>query len=260
MPPGSTSGPLRGARILVTRPARQAGGLAQKLAVIDGMPVIFPAIAILPPADPAALAATHAHLAEYDYAVFVSANAVEFGAPDPRRWPAGLTPFAPGPGTAEAVAATGIAGVRIPTDRYDSDGLLALPEFASPAGKRIVVFRGDGGRDQLGDTLRKRGAQVDYVSCYRRARPSNADGLAQLLARNGIDAVTITSSEGLHNLWSLLDTPARARWAALPTFVPHERIADRARELGLVAVLTGSGDAGLIAALLQWAADASGHL
>jgi uroporphyrinogen-III synthase len=254
MPGFTSSGPLRGARVLVTRPARQAGGFAQKIAAIGGVPVIFPAIAILPPDAPVALARVHARLGEYDYAVFVSANAVEFGVPDPHAWPASLVAFAPGPGTAEALAATGIHGARVPSDRHDSDGLLALPEFTSPAGKRVIVFRGDGGREQLGDVLRARGAQVDYVTCYRRARPANADGLAQLFARRGIDAVAITSSEGLDNLWALLDDATHRSWIALPTFVPHERIEAHARTLGLDARLTASGDAGLLAALLQWAA------
>lgn len=247
--------PLAGVGILVTRPARQAGTFAQKLAALGGAPIIFPAIAVLPPDDPVPLARVHAALQSYDFAVYVSANAVEYGAPDARRWPPRLVAFAPGPGTAEALAALGISGARIPATTFDSEGLLALPEFAAPQGKRIVVFRGDGGRELLGDTLRARGATVDYVSCYRRAAPaSGASGLAEAFRDGDIDAVTITSSEGLANLWTLCDEATRGRWRAQPTFVPHPRIAAHARELGLSAVETAGGDAGLIAGLLEWAA------
>src|SRR4030095_14571801 len=73
------AGPLAGLGVLVTRPARQAGGFAQKLAALGAPPCIFPAIAILPPENPEALARVHAALADYDIAVFVSANAVEYG-------------------------------------------------------------------------------------------------------------------------------------------------------------------------------------
>jgi uroporphyrinogen-III synthase len=246
---------LAGLGILVTRPARQAGAFAQKIAALGASPVIFPAIAILPPADRAALERAHAELAKYDFAVFVSANAVEYGSPEARRWPAGLIAFAPGPGTAEALAAAGIAGARVPATTFDSDGLLALPELAEPRGKRIAIFRGDGGREQLGDTLRARGAEVDYVACYRRAAPaSGAQGLAEAFRDGRIHAVTITSSEGLDNLWALADEASRAAWRSVPTFVPHPRIAKCARGLGLGVVETGGGDAGLIAGLVEWAA------
>lgn len=237
----------------MTRPARQAAGFANRIAALGGTPVIFPAIVILPPADPLALERAHAALRDYDYAVFVSANAVEYGAPDARRWPAGLLAFAPGPGTAQALADAGIADVRVPATTFDSEGLLALPELASPQGKRVLIFRGDGGREHLGDTLRSRGARVDYVACYRRARPAGgAAGLAEAFAQGRIHAVTITSSEGLDNLWGIVDEATRAAWRACPTFVPHPRIAAGAQALGLVAVATAGGDAGLIAGLLEW--------
>src|SRR5205814_9271927 len=53
-------------------------------------------------------------------------NAVEYGVPDPSRWPPSLRVFAPGPGTAEALAAIGLTGVQIPVTTFDSEGLLAL--------------------------------------------------------------------------------------------------------------------------------------
>ncbi len=247
--------PLAGFGVLVTRPARQAGGFAAKIAALGGAPVVFPAIAILPPADSGPLARAHAALSRYDFAIFVSANAVEYGAPDSRRWPGTLLAFATGPGTAEALAAVGIAGARIPATTYDSDGLLAMDELANVRDKRVLIFRGDGGRGQLGDALAARGALIDYVACYRRARPeSGSAGLSEAFREQRIHAVTITSSEGLDNLWALVDDATRAAWRACPTFVPHPRIAARAREIGLAVVETGAGDAGLIAGLLEWAA------
>ena len=123
-------------------------------------------------------------------------------------------------------------------------------------GKRVVIFRGDGGREQLADALaRARRAASTTSRCYRRATPeSGAGGLDEAFASGRIDAVTITSSEGLDNLWALADEATRAAWRACPTFVPHPRIAAHARELGLAVVETAGGDAGLIAGLLEWAA------
>jgi uroporphyrinogen-III synthase len=69
-----------------------------------------------------------------------------------------------------------------------------------------------------------------------------------------VQAVTITSGEGLDNLWKLADAATRAAWRTVPTFAPHPRIAARARELGLAVTETAGSDAGLVAGLLEWAA------
>jgi uroporphyrinogen-III synthase len=248
------TGPLQGARIVITRPARQAAGLAKQIAALGGKPVMFPAIIILPPADGSALVRAQRNLAQYDYAVFVSANAVEYGVGDPASWPAHLIALAPGPGTATALAAVGIGHARIPTTTMDSEGLLALPELADVKGKRIVIYRGIGGRELLGESLSERGAQVDYVECYQRAKPRGDFSTMAAAWRAGvIGALTLTSSEGLDNLWAVFDGATRAGIAATPTFVPHARIAERARTLGFSRVrVTAPTDAGLLASLLEY--------
>ena len=247
-------GPLGGAGIVVTRPARQSAGLAQQIAALGGTPLIFPSIVILPPRDRGALEEAHRRLAEYAYAIFVSANAVEFGVVDRASWPPGLIAFAPGPGTATALREAGVPDVRLPATTMDSDGLLALPEFADIAGKPIVIFRGGGGRDLLPDALLARGARVAQVDCYQRARPTSSPaGLIEAWRDHRVDAVTITSSEGLTNLWDLLDAEGRRYLRATPVFVPHARIGEHARTLGLATVVvTPPADAGLLASLLEY--------
>jgi uroporphyrinogen-III synthase len=248
------SGPLSGAGVVITRPARQAAGLARAIAALGGKPLMFPAIVILRPTDEAPLREVQRNLARYDMAIFVSANAVEYGVGDPAAWPAQLLPLAPGPGTAAALAAVGITNARIPAASMDSEGLLALPELASVAGRRIVIFRGAGGRELLHRTLAERGAHVEQIECYRRARPATgAAGLIEAWRDGRIDAVTLTSSEGLDNLWAIFDVEARSYLAATPAFVPHAAIAELASALGLRSIIvTPPADAGLIASLLEY--------
>lgn len=248
------TGSLNGAGIVITRPARQAAGLASEIAALGGKPLVFPAIVILPPADVSALREAQRRLADYDIAVFVSGNAVEYGVGDAAAWPAHLRVLAPGPGTAAALAAVGIGGVNIPATTMDSEGLLALPELANVAGKRIVVFRGETGRELLKSALEARGASVTQVACYRRARPAGgASGLVEAWRERRIDAVTLTSAEGLDNLWAILDHEGQGYLAATPAFVPHPRIAERAKALGLrETIVTPPADAGLLAALLEY--------
>ena len=127
----------------MTRPARQAGGFAQRIAALGARPVIFPAIVILPAADPEPLLRAHAALADFDCAIFVSANAVEYGVPDPRSWPLRLVALAPGPGTAEALASVGITDVRVPATTFDSEGLLAV----------AAIYRRGRGVDEMPEPL-----------------------------------------------------------------------------------------------------------
>ena len=252
-PPPPEPGPLEGVGVIVTRPQRPAAVFASRIAALGGRPLIWSAIVILPPADRAQLDDVHARLDDYAMAIFVSANAVEFGARAGRAWPAALRTYAPGPGTAEALAAAGIVDTRIPAKSWDSEGLLELPDLADVAGKRIVIFRGEGGREFLGNTLRARGAIVDHVPCYRRVAPeAGADGLVEALREGRAHALTLTSAEGVDNLIVALGPEGREMLVKLPAFAAHPRIAERAREHGLQAVETSGGDGGLLSGLLDW--------
>lgn len=252
----SASGPLAGLTIVVTRPAAQAGPLAEAIAAAGGTPLIFPLLEISPAADPQALIEAVARLADYAIAVFISPNAVDFALPAILAggpWPRTLIPAAVGQGTVKALAAYGVDGCVVPSARFDSEALLALPELAAERvrGRRVAIFRGDGGRELLAETLTERGAEVDCITCYRRSGPSA--GMASLLDawRAGrLDALTVSSSEGLRHLVGLLDDEGRRFLIETPLFVPHERIAESAQALGLRnIVLTEAADTGILAGL-----------
>lgn len=260
MEPGSASArgvaPLRGRGIVVTRPAGQAGRLARTLQAAGATVIVFPVIEIRAVADAAAARARLARLASYDALVFVSANAVEHGfalLADGVPLPASLSIVAVGTGTAAALHAHGVSRVVMPDERYDSEGMLKLPELTDVAGKQVLIVRGSGGRELLGQTLAARGARVEYAECYERARPAtSAEPLIRAWRQDALHAVTITSSEGLHNLWVMLGAEGQAHLRATPLFVSHERIAATAHALGLDDVIpTAPGDEGLVAALMR---------
>ena len=251
--------PLAGRTVVVTRPRAQAEGLAARIAVAGGEPLLFPLLEIAPVADPAPLAGCAARLADYHLLVFISPNAVAYSLPTLLAggpWPAGLTAAAVGGSTVAALAPYGVGRVVAPTVRFDSEALLDLPEMQAEAvaGKRIALIRGDGGRELLGDTLRQRGATVDAIPCYRRLPPAlPASLLTARWATGQLDAITVSSSEGLRYLVDLLDAAGRTALATTPVFVPHQRIADNATALGLHRViLTGPADDGIVAGLCAY--------
>jgi uroporphyrinogen-III synthase len=251
-----SNGPLAGKTIVVTRPARQAERLAKLIRAAGGEAILYPVIEIRDVDDPARLNGLIDRLDEFDLAVFISPNAAgkAIGLIEARRaLPATLAVAAVGPGTAKELAGLGIANVVAPGGRGDSEALLALPQLAQPRGKRVIVFRGDGGRELLADELTARGALIEYATCYRRVRPDlDPAPLFAAWASRRLNAVTVTSSEGLRNLCEMVGAAGRALLAQTPLFVTHPRIGQTAREVGLsdVIVATEPGDEGLVAALV----------
>jgi uroporphyrinogen-III synthase len=243
---------LAGRRVVVTRPAGQTAHMAALIRAAGGEPVLFPALEILDAEDLQPVLALVDRLDAFDLAIFISANAVDKAldlVQARRAWPAGLRVATVGRGSERALERHGFAAVIAPSERFDSEALLDLPELKDVAGKRVVIFRGDGGRELLGDTLAARGAKVECAECYRRGRPrTDVAPLRALWERHQLDAFTVTSSEGLANLHDMLGDAGRQWLKQTPIFAPHERIAAAARALGVqTVVLTAPGDEGLVA-------------
>jgi uroporphyrinogen-III synthase len=254
--------PLAGRGIVVTRPALQSAHLAELIRAAGGNPILFPAIEIVAVDDPQSLIALSDRLDEFELAIFISPSAVNM-ALSVIRARRGLPPHlklaAIGPGGVRELGNFGLTGVIAPGMRFDSEALLDLPEMRDVAGRRIVIFRGDGGREMLGDTLTARGARIEYAECYRRVRPQ-ADAAPLLLAweRAGLHAAVVTSSEALRNLFDLVGECGQPRLRKTPLFVSHPRIEQAARTLGVATVvLTGQGDEGLLRGMTQWFAGKS---
>jgi uroporphyrinogen-III synthase len=244
---------LAGLKIAVTRPRDQAAPLAQRIAQAGGTPLLFPLLDIAAVTDDAPLREQLSRLTQFDLAIFISPNAVQYGfaAIRPADLPPQLRIATVGQGSAKTLRELGIADILAPTERFDSEGLLALPELQNVAGWNVLIFRGDGGRELLGDTLKARGATVEYAACYRRSKPQQ-DITALLSAAP--DAITVTSSEALEHLRQMLENSGNEAWRDLPLFVPHPRIADLARQQGWGRVeTTASGDDGLLSGLIAWA-------
>jgi len=253
----NNSKPLAGRGIVVTRPALQAAHLADLIRAAGGNPILFPAIDIVAVDDARALLALIDRLDGFDIAIFISPSAIDMAMSlitARRELPPHLKLAAIGPGSVRELGKFGVTGVIAPVERFDSEALLDLPEMLDVAGKRIVIFRGDGGRELLGDTLAARGAGIEYAECYRRIRPRADPGpLLSAWERDALHAVVVTSSEALRNMFELVGAPARPRLKTTPLFVPHPRIEQAAHALGVATVvLTGQGDEGMLQGMAQW--------
>ena len=238
---GMNPAPLSGRGIVITRPREHAQALAAVIQAAGGEPVFFPTIEIVSLPRPEVLD----RLDAFDLAIFVSPTAVAQGLESTgRAWPGALKIAAVGAGTAMALERHGFAAVIAPVGGADSEALAALPELQDLRGRSVLIFRGEGGREWLRETLRARGARVDYAECYRRVRPDIDTGpLLARWQRGSVDAVSITSAEGLSNLFGMLGPAGQGYVCATPVFVPHPRIGAAAEALGVrQVVVTGRGD------------------
>lgn len=250
---------LAGINVLVTRPLHQANVLAEGIRAAGGNPYLFPVLEITDIPDSTYLIKLIHHLDQFNWAIFVSPNAVDKAMHlinKHGRFPSSLKAAAVGKGSADALKEHGINDVLIPSDQFDSEALLKSAELQDMANQRVVIFRGIGGRQLLGETLSQRGATVEYAECYLRKKPNDANttALMQDWSTGKIHAVIITSSEGLHNLFDIIGTVGQQLLKNTPVFTVHARIAQIAKELGLKKIVktTSDGDRGLLESLKMY--------
>jgi uroporphyrinogen-III synthase len=233
-------------RVVVTRPARQADTWVRDLAAKGLDAVALPLIEIAPAADPAPLQASWRNLPSRKLVFFVSANAVHgfFAArPADAPWPAATLAAAPGPGTASALRAAGVAAACIvepaaDAAQLDSEALWQRLSARDWHGEQVLVVRGDGGREWLAERLAEAGATVDKVAAYRRCVPTLTPALRARLDAAFADprghVWLFSSAEAIGNLRAV----AGASWSdGARAVATHPRIAERARQAGFASVV-----------------------
>jgi uroporphyrinogen-III synthase len=246
---------MRELRVLVTRPREQAEPLSELVTRAGMAAVAVPALEIVPLAGPGDLGGRIGAV-HYDWVVFISVNAVRFGLAALGTLNSERRPqfAAVGAATARALAAAGATVDAVPADGASSEALLRLPAMREVRDRRVLIVRGAGGRETLARTLRARGAEVDYVECYKRV-PCAASApalIAQLADPAGLIA-TATSTDILDALIALAG-PAADTLRSLPLAVMAPRIASAALRSGWrgpVVTARAPSDEALVAAV-RW--------
>lgn len=252
---------LKGVGVLVTRPEHQALPLCRLLEAQGAEVMRLPVLDIRPLESARTLYGT-AGADTFDLAVFVSANAVRYGS----RLLAPVHPriAAVGAATARALRDVGYSVGMLPVDGADSESLLAHPGLQDMRGRRVLLVKGEDGRDVLKRGLEGRGAVVQAVDVYRRERAVPDAALLALLERwldGGVRVITATSLEIAVNVLALATGPLRAGFERATWLVASARIGAGVRERGLPAPLlqaASAQDQDLVAALLRWRSSASG--
>lgn len=229
--------PLSNKTILITRPSGREANLRRLIESAAGHVIHYPVYNIQPPADLEIqqLIRLREQLHSFDMAIFISPTAVEQSQLYFPVLPEHLVIVSIGSKTTSALEQHNIR-VDIEAPEHNTESLLKSAEFQMPLiqGQRILIFRGAGGRALLGDTLVRRGAQIRYVEIYHRQIPPHPPLSEQQI--NSLDAITISSNEGLNNLVTLMEDPSLL--IDVPLIVPSPRAETLARQHGFKTIIT----------------------
>ncbi|WP_051230160.1 uroporphyrinogen-III synthase [Haliea salexigens] len=245
--------------VLVTRPAGQGEQLCSALAARGFTAHHLPFLQLQPLTPlPVAERLRVQALDRVQHVIFVSANAVGFGMPIIEGYwpqlPQGLQWYAVGDGTARALGGFDIVA-ETPGENMTSEGLLNLPGLRDCAGERVLIVKGQGGRDTLRQELSRRGAHVETLACYRRVRPAMAPGaLATALADWQIEVICISSGDGLNTMLALLSPEETTKLRGVTLLLPSRRVADAAMAAGFqhCLVADNASDGAMLRALEHW--------
>ena len=198
---------LKQTQILVTRPAHQAENLCELIRKNNGIPVRFPTLEIVPVilGD----SEIKRHLTQANIVIFTSANAVRLYCSqldDVRMWQLKTKScFAIGQATAQSLETVGVSVDLMPKQGYNSEALLSLTALKQVSQQKILIIRGENGRETLADVLTQRGAKVHYQNVYRRAIPEiDCSDVVTLIKQKQLALISITSGEAIQNLVTML--------------------------------------------------------
>jgi len=245
--------PLHHLNILITRPTHQADSLCALIDAQGGHSLRLPVIAIADLENNQALLTCRDHLEQFNYAIFISANAVEKALPTllaPHPLPSSLQLIGIGKRTVASLNEFGQSAL-CPPPPYNTETALAMPQLQAlaVAKQKIVIFRGEGGRELLADTLRQRGAEVSYVNVYRRLQPPTPDWI---LKNQPVDIIVVTSCEGVQNLFAMLE--GQPWLSQIPWVAMSQRVKTEIQNHGVhtpISVAPTASDEGLVTAILQ---------
>lgn len=234
---------MRGA-ILVTRPAPDGERLQHALQQMGWQCVWQPLITITAGTEQAQVPEALRTLTEADWLIAVSKHAVYYANEALQHaamaWPCAPRYIAVGGATAAMWQTMNTPPIFLP-EQENSEGILALPELSAPHGCKVVILRGQSGREQLATELTRRGAKVQYLACYQR-KPLTLDGQALLMhwKQSDVKLLLITSGEMLQQMVMLAGD--KLHWlTACGVVVVSQRIADMAAHAGFKKIIVSNG-------------------
>ena len=244
-------------RSLITRPQNKGELLAAEIKAAGGQAICCPFIEVTAGGQFNLVPQYLNNLTTQDYIIAISDNAVNYSTQSLQQqnysWPQTVNYIAVGPNTAQSWQRAGVTSAQIPLT-HDSEGVLALLQDLDLTHSRIIILRGNGGRETLAEALIQRSKNVTYCEVYQRIKPNyDHNKLVDNWQQFAINSVIITSGEILTNLMHSIPSYASPWITNLYFIVPSQRIAKLAYQFGInhVTIAQGASNDAILAALEQ---------
>jgi uroporphyrinogen-III synthase len=223
--------------ILITRPEPDCHELTQQLNAAGINAIAQPLLTIKAGNDLPDLINQLKNLKTDDFLIVISVHAVNLAhnylMSQDVCWPKNVHYIAVGHKTAATLKRVTGQKVISPQTRCDSEGLLALPELANVTDRQILILRGNGGRELIYQTLTERNAKVSYCETYQRTWLAlNGEALCRTWQAQNVSTLVVTSGEQLAYLTHLVPKQYLTWFFQCHLFVPSQRIANQAKNLG----------------------------
>lgn len=247
--------------VLVTRPASQAEEICPALTALGCEVIRLPLLKIEAVAETPVIKSQFMNIDLFDAVIAISRNAAEMGLSTMDQYwplgevnisgPLGIDWIAIGPVTVAVLRAQGLEA-KMPSSQFDSEGALNMPELQNVAGKKILIWRGVGGRETLASTLRERGAEVKYAELYQRLVPEyDKQQWQQALALKPL--LLVSSGQGLE---AIAAQQPKIADSVRGIIAPSSRVAELAKSLGFgqIHIAASAQDVDMLAAVQNWIA------
>ncbi|MCX7274970.1 MAG: uroporphyrinogen-III synthase [Burkholderiales bacterium] len=240
------------ARVILTQPSPRVGAVAAVLRDRGHEVLEMPVRRLLPLTDEPAVRQALGQISHFDWVIFCSPGSVQSAwAAVPRPWPVATGVAVVGPGTGAALQA--LAGDSFGPSHPPLSPRQPEAPFVQPKGRRILVVRGETGREDWIEALRAAGAEVERVAVHR-SEPIGLTPAAVTLAQRWLEEGAVrpvfclfTAGDAIEGLSAALPVAGRDRVRALAV---HPRLALALHKCGwLRAGVIEPGEAGLLAAI-----------
>lgn len=224
-------------RVLVVRPAPSCHQLVEQLSTNGIFATAAPLLSFSAAVDLSSVPDKFAQLQPQDIVVAVSPRAIEYTDQSlkeaQQQWRRDLIYVAVGQTSAQTWLKCAKIDAKIPSTQ-DSEGLIQLSIFKQQNKSKVLILRGKGGREELGNHFTQAGVTFCYVETYQRHWDTKQAQLQSIVWQNDqLDTLVVSSGEQLASLFHSLDQKGQQWVQNCRLLIPSQRIATQAATLGI---------------------------